>query len=172
MNRADADQVLAILSAPHGFTTEADTMEVWYQAALERCDAELATAVAVRLVECEERFPTPARFNKERSTIERERWAAEQERMRTAAGLAEQQGLPAPGLESPAEQRLKFIREIRGMLAQQQSNLTQHWHGGPDPCPVCGGLNPNVVARMDEAGQNRVAILQQQHRDARKHLAR
>lgn len=22
-----------------------------------------------------------------------------------------------------------------------------HWHGGPDPCPVCGGLAPHLRPR-------------------------
>lgn len=23
-----------------------------------------------------------------------------------------------------------------------------HWHGGPDPCPVCGGLAPHLRPAM------------------------
>lgn len=162
MNRADAAQVLAILSAPHGFTVEPDTMEVWYGTALERVDAELGTAVAVRLVETEERFPTPARFNSERARIERDRREAAERDVR-----AEQPSLGAPGMESDAEQRRRFIAEMRGHLTRMGENLKRHWHGGSEPCPVCSGIAPSVLAKMTAEQQQRIAMLQAAHRSER-----
>lgn len=160
MNRGDADQILAILAAPHGWTIESDTKDVWYQAALERCDAELATAIAVRLVESEERFPTPARFNKERAAVERERY------------LASQQEQPAlPSMPTPESERAGHLAQMRAALAPLGRKGTRgHDHHGPMPCPVCGGMNPTVLAELDpdarlRADLAREAILSdQRHR--------
>lgn len=148
MNRADAAQVLAILAAPHGFTIEPDTMEVWYQAALERIDADEATAVAVRCVETDERFPTPARFNTVRDVLRRELYEAE----RQAAAEAEGRLLPpvAP-VASHVQQEIAALRTTIGTAESRG-----HWHGGPNGCPICGGIAPDAYMRLPQSQRDAV----------------
>lgn len=50
--------------------------------------------------------------------------------------------LPAPDVGR------RMIAELRVALAKKQHpsgrGLDGHWHGGPDPCPTCGGMNPKL----------------------------
>lgn len=50
------------------------------------------------------------------------------------------------------EERANVARLIVEMKdALKVSGVGSHWHGGPAPCPVCGGLNPDIAwARRDE----------------------
>lgn len=161
MIRADAAQVLKILSAPHGFTIEPDTMDVWFQAALERCDPTLATEVAVRLVEKEERFPTPARFNAERAGVERERYEA----IRAAAPVQGQ----IPPVPITREERAEWIAEMRRMLTPLGRRGTRgHDHRGPEPCPVCGGISPDALVQMTATEQDVATMTLRRRADDRR----
>lgn len=162
MNRDDASQVVAVMAAPHPWDPDEQTIDVWFQSALHDLDLDFALDVALRLVETEERFPTPARFNSERARIERDRREAAERDVR-----AEQPSLGAPGMESDAEQRRRFVAEMRGHLARIGENLKRHWHGGPEPCPVCSGIAPSVLAKMTAEQQQRIAMLQAAHRSER-----
>jgi hypothetical protein len=37
----------------------------------------------------------------------------------------------------------KLIGMMKDTLAENP-NQGRHWHGGPNPCPVCGGINPDL----------------------------
>lgn len=132
MNRTEAAQVLAILAAPHNRDVSHDTAEVWYRTALERIDLDTALEVAVRLVETEERFPTPARFNAERSAMARmERQYNEYHRQ-----------LPPAPVDPTTAARL--VAEARKIV--DANKVGKHWHGGPNPCEVCGGMAPKAAS--------------------------
>lgn len=160
MNRADAAQVMAVLSAPHGFTVEPDSLEVWYQAALERCDPELGIEVAVRLVETVEKFPTPAAFNNTATAITRERY----ETARIAKAQEEGRLLP-PGVAAPDAAR-QAIANLRASFAA--TGTRGHDHRGPAACPVCSGINPDVLARLPQQERDTILAVQAQRR-ARRH---
>ena len=126
MNHTEAAQVLAVMAAVHPWDVGDDMAEVWYRTALQDVSLDVGLAVAMRLVEREERFPTPAAFNSEvRSERERER---RQENMR-ALPTGERRGLP-----------VELLAELRAVLAGKGGR--KHWHGGPNPCEVCGGMKP------------------------------
>jgi hypothetical protein len=129
VNKTEAAQVLAVLASPHNRDVSVETAEVWYRAALSHIDVATGLEVAMSLVESEERFPTPARFNTERRRI--------------AIRQRELERLPAlpPATTTPTD-AASLLAETRKMLEDRKANQRKHWHGGPNPCPVCGGLVP------------------------------
>lgn len=130
MNKTEAAQVLAIMAAPHSRDVGMDTAEVWYRSALAGTDLALGLEVAVRLVETEERFPTPARFNAERRSL------AIRHRELERSDLL---GIPGPPPD-PAQQA-QVVAGLRVLLSSRRQQ--KHFHGGPHPCPVCGGQVPH-----------------------------
>lgn len=126
MNRQEAAQVLAVMAAPHPWDVEEDMAQVWHQAALQDVSLDVGLAVAIRLVETEERFPTPAKFNETRRALER-------------AVIA-----PLPALVPPSDRAsgAEWIGKMRAHLHERNGNLQKHRHQGPAPCPVCGGIAP------------------------------
>lgn len=160
MNRDEAAQCLAIIAAPYPWDVPDDQAEVWYQAALERCDTELGVEVAVRLVETMERMPTPAAFNAAVAEIQRERYLAAKTEQAQAEGRLLDPGAPPPNRVKQA------IADLRASMSQ--SGTRGHWHGGPDACPVCGGINPDVLLRLDPQARDRILTIQAQRR-ARRH---
>lgn len=153
MNRDESAQLLAIMAAPHPWDVPDDQAEVWHRAALERVDFELGLEAAVRLVETMEKMPTPAAFNAMVTTIGRERYAEQ----RQLAAQSEGRLLdPGTGLTDKVRQ---VIADLRASFAT--ANGTRgHWHGGPDPCPVCGGVAPDVLRRMTPDARDRVLAVQ------------
>lgn len=157
MNRDEAASVLAIIAAPYPWDVADDQAEVWFQAALQRCDHELGVDVAVRLAETHERMPTPAQFNTTSGAIQRERYLAE--KAQTEGRLLD------PGVPMPDAAR----QAIANLRASLSSNSTRgHDHRGPDACPVCAGINPDVLARLDPEARDRILAIQAQRR-ARRH---
>jgi hypothetical protein len=39
----------------------------------------------------------------------------------------------------------RLISKMRGVL--KEAGVGSHGHGGPNPCPVCGGMNPDINPR-------------------------
>lgn len=149
MNKPEAAQVLAVMAAPFPWDVTDDQAEVWYQAALAVVSLDVGLEVAVRLVETEERFPTPARFNSERKAVDRERYEAR----RALEAASGQRSIPAIPLT--LDERAGWIQEMRQMLAPFGRRGTRgHDHKGPEPCPVCGGIAPDALARMSPAEQD------------------
>lgn len=71
MNRQEAAQVMLVLQTlPYGAVDDVK-LEVWWQAALQDCPADVGFEVAQHLVKTSEEFPAPAMFNAHRRRIER-----------------------------------------------------------------------------------------------------
>ncbi len=145
MNKTEAAQCLAIMAAPFPWDVDDDQAEVWYQAALQRCDLAVGIEVAVRIVETDERFPTPARFNAERATYEREQYAAERE-AEQRNGQRALEGIPTP--ESVRQEHLANMRRTTARLGH--GGTRGHDHHGPLACPICGGIAPTAYARLND----------------------
>ncbi|HEV2928406.1 MAG TPA: replicative helicase loader/inhibitor [Propionibacteriaceae bacterium] len=120
-----------------------DTVELW-SGMLERVNVEHAMAAAKVLIRNENWLPTIAKFLQ----------AVETEASYQRARLARTRGLPGARTVSAPPNRA-LMAATRGMLAEQRSK--KHWHGGPDPCPACGGMkgrpsNGRLEGIADEAG--------------------
>lgn len=159
MNRDEAASVLAIIAAPYPWDVADDQAEVWFQAALERCDHELGIEVAVRLAETMDRMPTPAAFNATATGIQRERYLAAKTEQAQAEGRLLDPGTPPPNRVKQA------IADLRASMSA--TGTRGHWHGGPDACPVCGGINPDVLLRLDPQARDRILTIQAQRRSRR-----
>jgi hypothetical protein len=61
--------------------------------------------------------------------------------------------LTRPGVHTP-EANIEAIRLIRNWYANKTNMRLRHWHGGPDPCPICGGLNPKVEQAQELENRN------------------
>lgn len=131
MNAKEASSVLAALSAawPSHDMPE-DTVRLWVGLL---ADVELPDAMAAaRVVVKQDRFfPPISRYLQEceaQSHGRRNRLAAERGLPRNHQTVA-----PPP----------RLVAMLRDTLAQQRT--ANHWHGGPDPCPICGGMAPTVT---------------------------
>jgi hypothetical protein len=164
MNHSEAAQVLAVMAAPYPWDVDDDQAEVWYQAALQRCDFDLGLEIAMRIVETEERFPAPARFNKERQLVERLRYAAEHEE-KVQQQLA---SMPPTTGQVAEENRRRFIGEMRRMAARGAVLADKHNHRGPLACPVCGGMDDAALARLTPEQQIEQTAAARARSDARR----
>lgn len=97
-----------------------------------------ARTACERLVRTLRFFPTVAEFFNEEAAARRAREHRE----------AAERGLPEPTGVRPGRER------VTGMLGQLREEIAYegargHWHGGPGPCPKCGGISPKpgVVPR-------------------------
>lgn len=135
MTRIEAAKVMTVLAAAFSHKLTDDELEVWYGAALENVDAFLGGMVAQRLVSEDHFWPTPARFSEMRRAVERSQEPA-------VKALDE-----APVTEAEFSNRKRLIGLMRETLVAQARK--EHWHGGPGPCPVCGGItdDPKTLAR-------------------------
>lgn len=128
MNLQETAQTLAYFAAawPNFGLTE-DTVEVWLEAV---ADVDPAVAVQAReeLVKTCEFVPTIARFRKECATV------AHWRRERTT-----QPALPTGSKPAWPDE---LVTDLKAMALE--AGTRSHWHGGPYPCPVCGGLNPEA----------------------------
>jgi hypothetical protein len=124
---------------------------------------EVGMETARRIVNEDQRFPSIARFREAAGAIaprrEESRWAgASACPICAGVGLVEDaQGRPftcnctsygvMPVEERPrgTDQTPRLVAAAREVLARR-GRLGQHWHGGPDPCPVCGGRRPERAA--------------------------
>lgn len=144
MNQTEALQVLTIIATPFNREITGDLLAVWYSTCLRDIDLGVGLSVAEALLNESEFMPTPAAF---RRTL-------------TAMRVAERRELPAqPALPERSVTQKELDRaEIREIIAEMKSKLAAlastgtrgHWHGGSDPCPVCGGINPRVLQRMPD----------------------
>lgn len=71
MNHEQAAGAMAVLRTAYNRDIDEQTMQVWYGSALERCAVDVARQVVERIVNEDQFFPTPARFNEVRRAVER-----------------------------------------------------------------------------------------------------
>lgn len=147
MTETEAQEVVAFMAATFNRVVDQAMMAGWWHAALHDVDQPEAMTVAIEMLNRSEFMPTPAAFNTTRAAMRRERYTAE------VNAVTAQQALPAG--ETPAVQQRRFVTEMREALGRLGTKLGQHDHRGPSPCPVCGGINPTVRARMDQAAGDR-----------------
>jgi len=57
--------------------------------------------------------------------------------------------LTRPGVLTK-EANLQALRMIRDWYKRNHASREKHWHGGPNPCPVCGGMDP----RIEQSGRD------------------
>lgn len=128
MNDIEAAQVFAVLRAAWpDKDIPAETIELWMELA-EQVDVRDAQPAALQIVREDQWWPTIARFLEVCRVHERRRLGHE----------AQRRGLGRPGgVEPPAG----LVAAARRVLADREG-LPSHWHGGPGPCRVCGGVRP------------------------------
>lgn len=145
MNHVEAAQVLATMAAVHPWDVTSDQAEVWYQAALHPVGLDEGLAVAMRIVETDERFPTPARFLAVRDELRRAAYLAQRDAAQDSGRLLD----PGATVEEHAR---ASIAALRATIASSETR--GHWHGGPKACPVCGGISPDAYRRLDQRGRD------------------
>lgn len=126
----DTAAVLGILAAawPNQTITE-QTAAVWREM-LADVDQSDAMAAARTLVKRSEWFPSIAQFRNE----------AEANAHARCNRAAASRGLGSG--HKPTSPPPRLIAAARQLLAEQRG--ARHWHGGPDLCPVCGGITTSV----------------------------
>lgn len=133
MTFQDATTVLGLLTAAWpNQDMPAETAELWI-GMLSELDVDDAKSSARTVIRNDQWFPSIARFIQ----------VAEAAKHARENRFAAQRGLPSVGRSVPPPQRL--IEATRQLLAEQAKK--KHWHGGPDPCPVCGGMKSPTVNR-------------------------
>lgn len=129
MNEHEAANVLGVLNAAWPqVELGQQTADLWI-GMLERTDVAVAMAAARTVIRHEHWFPSIARFLQ---AVETE---AQHERTRRASTV----GLPTAH-HRPVAPPPALLAAARQLLAEQAGK--RHWHGGPEPCPVCGGVAP------------------------------
>jgi len=127
MRPGEAAEVLHfLLAAFPSQELEEQTMRLWIDVLghVEVADARVAASA---LIADREFFPSLAALRKYVATAQRAR------ENRDAA----RRGLPGP---SPARPD-RFRESVEGVWdALAERGTRKHWHGGPDPCPVCPPL--------------------------------
>lgn len=137
MTPAESATILGLLSA--GFPAiqvSQETAIVWMEA-LADIDPQDALPAARTLIKRAPRFPTVSQLREEAESLAHARRNRE----------ATDRGLPARSAVGVRPERLEeILAGLRARMAVQRGTRG-HWHGGPEPCPVCGGLAPPRVAK-------------------------
>ncbi len=128
MTPADAANVLGLLTAAWPNQDMPDrTVDLWL-GLLSELDLSDAKEAARTVVRQDQWFPSVARFIQAAEAAKHGR----QNREAAHRGLGDGHRPAAP----PAQ----LVEATRQLIAEQAGK--KHWHGGPDPCPVCGGTAP------------------------------
>lgn len=107
-----------------------DELELWYDTVLHATSAGIAGRAILRIVGEDTHWPTPARFNAVRRAVQ-----ADDEP--TVLGLE-----AGPQTDEERANVARWIALCREVVENRDKR--PHWHGGPEPCVVCGGINPNL----------------------------
>lgn len=101
-----------------------ETIDLWIEM-IDDITYGDAQAAARDIVKQDQWFPTVARFRHQCEVH------ASRRRTQDAAktGLAPPTGTPPP----------KALLDATRQLLAERATLPPHWHGGPNPCPTCGG---------------------------------
>lgn len=138
MNETETLATLAALTAAYpSFELSRPTAESW-ALALRSVQVDDAQAVVARLIRTKTFFPSIAEFFNEESAARR----AREHREAAVRGLPEVSGHRPRGEEAQG-----LVRQLKEEL--DYGGARGHWHGGPDPCPKCGGMTdkPGTVVR-------------------------
>lgn len=118
MNKDDASRVMAILASAYPRVQLLPaTVQIWYDAALSRCDAELGLRCAMDLVaepSSKGEFPSPAQFNAIRRLHER----------RFAPPTPEEQEQNSRLPDDKAQEWFDKMREALGQPPKDRSETT------------------------------------------------
>jgi hypothetical protein len=129
VNRSEATGVVNLISATWpSQEMEADTIAIWMSVLgfFEHADARIAVGLLMRT---EHFLPSIAKFTE---AVEAEAHAR-RNREASSRGLSR-----APASVPSPERFAEVMAGLRNQLRERGSR--KHWHGGPDPCPICGGL--------------------------------
>lgn len=123
--------MLLYLTSAYQANVGEGTVAVWAEHLAGQTMQDAMNA-ARRLVKLNRWFPSVAEFL-ENCRLERE--------------LREASFVQAGELEAPkvsAEQRQRVAERFMAVCREAAAgrNRSGHWHGGPEPCPVCGGMKP------------------------------
>ena len=124
MNAQEAIAVIAYFGAAFpNFDPPDDTIDVWVNETADLDPGDAGTAMR-NLVQRSKFPPSIAEFRQECRTLALLR---QQNRTNLLA-------LPSARQPFPTE----LAESIKRTLSEKGTR--QHWHGGPNPCPVCGGM--------------------------------
>jgi hypothetical protein len=129
VNRQDAVEVLGVLGAawPNQEIAQ-QTAQLWL-GMLDACEVEAAKKAALSIIRNDHWFPSVARFLQS--------YESEAQYQRTAR--ADSVGLPTAH-HTPVAPPKRLTDASRVLLREMGGR--GHWHGGPGPCPKCGGMAP------------------------------
>lgn len=139
MTPHEATQVIAGLNAawPTHEMPEA-TIRLWV-GLLADVDQGDALEAAKTVVKEDRFFPPISRYLQ----LCEERCHARRNRDADSRGLP-----PMPSQRVSPERMTQILGGLRAQLAVRRG-AGGHWHGGPEPCPVCGGINPDLSINGD-----------------------
>lgn len=131
MNRREVVEALAQFCAVYRYEIDDLSTHVWARelSGVHVADGEAATRALLRTKKF---MPTPSEFLALANT----------ERERRAPTV---KALDVPQHESTRERIAAIIADAKAKSATRG----EHQHGGPAPCPVCGGLNPAARSRLE-----------------------
>lgn len=129
MNVQDTAAVIAYFGAAFpNFDPSDDTLDVWV-AEVEDIDPTDAYEAMRSLVKTSRFVPSIAEFRAECKAL----------------ALRRQQQPPARAISTGrGEVPEELVGALRVMAAD--ASRKQHWHGGPEPCRVCGGMKPSKAS--------------------------
>lgn len=134
MDEKQAAALLSALATAYPNVEVAATTAQTWAGALRSVRVEDARVAYERLIRTCKFFPSIAEFFNEEHAARRARENRE----------AADRGLPAAMGVAPRPGRLTtLLSQLREEL--YDSSAKDHWHGGPDPCPKCGGTKPALV---------------------------
>lgn len=136
MDRTESAAVLESLIAGYPrMDLEDATLTAWVEA-IEDTGADPAQALetARRWARTHERFPHLAEFLTTITPRTYLRIVDDPDEMRVPPVVARQMGRLWRQAIDDANAKAERARSGRGVVG--------HWHGGPDPCPMCGGSRP------------------------------
>lgn len=147
MSGNEVAAILALMSAAWpAATVNENTARVW-GGELTNIHGEDALAATHTLIRTSKFFPSVAEFLDVVRPLTARRARADQ------AADYERKALAEGGTVSdPEDGRAGVSRHIRSILAAQAGR--RHWHGGPNPCPTCGGIttDPKTLERYARSG--------------------
>lgn len=140
MNENEAVDVVTFIAAPYNRPVDAALVAAWFHVALAPLEVAEAMDTAVDLLNIETYMPTPASF------VEARRAASQVAYREAQDAVPAMRALVAGGRSSADDEiAAAAISQMRGALATlAQDGPRGHWHGGPDPCRVCGGIRPGL----------------------------
>lgn len=127
MTGDDCRVVLRMLSVAYPHMEMSAAAAVLWAKHLSAFELEDAMSAADKWISAEDRPPRISNL-------------VEMSRAEMARRQSARPTLPSAERAMPREQLLKMMAVTRGLLKEWNRKREEHWHGGPEPCPVCGGM--------------------------------